>query len=233
MITFSQVFPRDVAAIFTDRSVDFAFQPDGPLFSSEQKDYLNRALGIAFDRAVNVRQMHGDEVLVVAEPPARPAQPLAEADAVVTNVQGLPITVRTADCLPVFLYDPKRKCVGLVHAGWRGSEKKITAKTVRKMEEIFGTSPADVVAALGPAIRADHYQVGRDFLERFPGCVQERADGCYLDLVKVNTRQLVESGVWAESIHDCRICTCCERACFSYRREGEKAGRHLSLMMLR
>lgn len=231
-MNFSDVFPHDVAALFTDRSVDFAVKNGGPIFSDEQTSHLARAIG-PFKGAANIRQVHGDEILVVTERPGDLSRSLKEADAVITNVPGLPIVIRTADCLPVFLYDPQCRCIGLVHAGWRGSEQQITAKTVEAMKKIFGTSPADLHAALGPAIRQEHYQVGPEFKERFSGYVTQRPEGCYLDLVKVNTDQLNQLGVPSEHIYDSRVCTCCDEQCFSYRREKERAGRHLSLMMLK
>lgn len=95
-----------------------------------------------------------------------------EGDALVTDQPAVLLSVRTADCLPVLIVDPRRRAVAAVHAGWRGLLKRIVEKTVERMHGVFGSEPRDLVAALGPSIRACCYEVGPEvvgaFHEQFP-----------------------------------------------------------------
>jgi len=95
--------------------------------------------------------------------------PLPEGDALLTNQPGLLLSVRTADCLPVLLADPRRRAVGVVHAGWRGALARIVAKAVGEMRRLFGSQPEDLRAALGPSIRVCCYEVGQEVVDAFCG----------------------------------------------------------------
>ena len=130
-------------------------------------------------------------------------------------------------------YDKKEKCVGLVHAGWRGSQKGIIVNAIKIMGKNWRTRPENLLVALGPAIRSCCYKVGEEFKKYFPREILRRNGSFFLDLIEVNKRQLASCGVKPEKIYDAGICTCCHPEFFSYRREKDKAGRHLSLMMLR
>ena len=112
---------------------------------------------------VVMRQVHGDAVVRLDGPPA--ARP--EGDALMTDVPGLLLVVRTADCLPVLVVDPERGAVAAVHCGWRGTQKRILEKAVRAMGEAYGSKPADMTAALGPCIGAACYEVGAEVREGF------------------------------------------------------------------
>ena len=112
--------------------------------------------------AASLRQLHSDIVQVVEEPAVR-----LPGDALVTSTPRLALTVKTADCLPVFLADPEHRVVAAVHAGWRGTRKRIVEKTVGVMRSHFGADPAGVLAALGPGIHACCYQVGAEVIEQY------------------------------------------------------------------
>ncbi len=222
---------RHVSAFFSDRSVDFALN-GRPVFTLQQKDFLSHYVGDFWSRTVFLRQRHGSDVLTITEGVAYSPTSL-EADSLITRVVHLPLAIRTADCLPVFLFDPELKGIALIHAGWRGSRKGIVKETIQKMTELWGTRPAHLKVALGPAIRPCCYRVGEEFQQDFPNEIQKRADGFYLDLGLVNRNQLLELGVSRGNIFDCGFCTCCDSRFFSYRRDGYKAGRMISVMMLR
>ena len=100
------------------------------------------------------------------------------------------------------------------------------------MQETWGTCPEDLMVAFGPHIRVCCYEVGEECAVEFPKEVVARGNTLYLDLSLVNKEQLVGLGVLAQNISGCNTCTCCNDRFFSYRREGEKAGRHLSLIMI-
>ncbi|HOY10868.1 MAG TPA: polyphenol oxidase family protein, partial [Candidatus Omnitrophota bacterium] len=140
--------------------------------------------------------------------------------------------VMTADCLPVFLCDPRNRSVGIVHAGWRGTESGIVREAVDRMRDVFGSKPEELTAVLGPCIRPCCYAVGPEFCDSFPEDVHRRGRRIVFDLAGANVRQLLQRGVRTSRIHDCQVCTCCEERFFSYRREGEGCGRNLALMVM-
>ncbi len=110
-----------------------------------------------------MRQLHSDIIHRLEDVPAGKL----EGDALMTDVSGLLLVIRTADCLPVLLADAGHRAVAAVHCGWRGTEKRILEKTVRAMGDTYGTRPADLLAAIGPCIGAACYEVGLDVREGF------------------------------------------------------------------
>jgi polyphenol oxidase len=112
---------------------------------------------------VTVRQVHCDVIHALSKPPDEPLV----GDGMVTNVPGLILAVQTADCLPVVLVDPKNRAVGVFHAGWRGTVKRIVEKGVGAMRLHFGSRPGDLEAAIGPGVRNCCYTVGEEVREKF------------------------------------------------------------------
>lgn len=137
---------------------------------------------------------------------------IPDTDALITDEKRLPLAVFTADCLSVFLFDPHRPAVGIIHAGWRSTKANITTKTVQLMQEKFNTCPSDLSVRFGPAIRACCY---------------------HLDLAALNKKELLDLGVKQENIFDAQICTACRnKEFFSYQQEKDAAGRMISVIML-
>jgi YfiH family protein len=126
---------------------------------------LLRAAGAAKAPLVALRQIHSDVAHVFPQPPAEPCQ----GDASITQAPGLMLGVQTADCVPILLVDKRQRVVAAVHAGWRGTLARIVAKTLGRMRLEFGTRPADVLAALGPAIGRCSYEVGPEVAQAFSG----------------------------------------------------------------
>jgi polyphenol oxidase len=112
---------------------------------------------------ITLRQIHSDIIRLVDSPIASPVV----GDGLITRAAGLLLAVQTADCLPVILVDPKRRAVGVFHAGWRGTLKRIVEKGVGEMRRCFGTHPRDLKAAIGPGIHACCYEVGAEVREKF------------------------------------------------------------------
>lgn len=144
----------------------------GPV-TRNRKRFL-RALGGSW-QLITLKQRHTDIVRAIGSGPRRYAGATRErhgalkfyCDAVITNQPGLLLAVQVADCLPILLADSKRRVVAAVHAGWRGTAKRIAEKTVGEMRARFGCRPADLRAAIGPGIHACCYQVGREVVEAF------------------------------------------------------------------
>jgi len=230
---FEAFFPSSVLSFQSDRSVDFCLHKPQHGLNLEQSKALEGLLNEKLPPVFNVKQVHQDRVIFASSVSFEDQLGLEEADAVLTDQLNLPIAVRTADCLPVFLYDSKHHAIGVAHCGWRSTQKHILKKAIELMRKFYQTQPANVKAALGPALRSCHYEVGKEFLDYFPKMTELRDGKYYFDLIKANRNQLQEAGIPSENIFDSQICTYCDAMCFSHRREAQKAGRMLSLMMLR
>jgi YfiH family protein len=235
MLSFDRFFSSDVVTFISDRAINFSFTDtdmEGSL-SAPQRAFLQEQLGFDLPVVFNIRQVHGNEIVVASQEDVAQGIGLPEADGILTDAAYLPIVVRTADCLPVFLYDPARHGIGLLHAGWKGTWKGIVARAVSMMHQRWGTDAKELKAAFGPSIQSCCYEVGEEFKKYFPDRIVGREGRCYFDLPAENKRQLLQSGVLEEHIFDSGACTCCDKRYFSYRREGKQAGRMISLMMIR
>ena len=206
------------------------------------------AFGTDLQHCVCSHQVHETNVVRVAMSDAgagltKPKE-WTSADGLVTNEPGLVLATFYADCVPLLFVDPVKRAVGASHSGWRGTVGRIGAKTIQKMQEEFGTDPADVLVGIGPSICADHYEVSEDVAEEFrlafPG--QEETlltyrgnPGHYqLNLWEACRIALLESGVLAEHIHVTDVCTACNPGVlFSHRASQGKRGNFGALIMLR
>lgn len=192
---------------------------------------------------VQPHQTHGCTVVEVKSPMTT-REDLEGVDALVTDVPGLAVGVRTADCIPVLLYDPVRKAVAAVHAGWRGTVQRISQAAIGRMTELYGTCPSDLKAVIGPGIGPDSFQVGQEVADAFlaAGFPQDltedrgpkgtdMAGGLHIDLWRANRWLLEQAGV--NDIHVAGICTYAHNDLFfSARREGTKCGRIINAVRL-
>lgn len=215
------------------------------LFYGDTKDALaNRkaflaALGIDYRDLICATQVHKANVRYIQQVDKGKGalsydNALPDTDALITDKPNLPLAIFTADCLSVFLYDPKTPAIGLAHAGWRSTQENIIAKTVQLMNEKFNTRAENLYAGFGPAIRSCCYKVGREFSDFFVYGLEQENAHYYLDLAGINKKQLLDSAVREINIFDSGICTSCQNAeLFSYRKEGSGCGRTMSVIMLR
>lgn len=191
-------------------------------------------------------QVHDCKVAVV-DRPNMTREDLEGYDAFVTNLPGVAIGVRTADCIPVLLYDPINRVVAAVHAGWKGTVLHISQKAIGLMSQRFGSSPADIRAALGPGIGPNSFQVGEEVAEHFKnadfpiseiwsfhgaGDGTPMSGGHHIDLWKANQWLLEQAGVPKENIQVAGIDTFTTAAYFSARREGIQCGRIINAIKL-
>ncbi len=224
-------FPPQVFCFFSERPADFALRELSHRLPPEQTKALAAQTGLELPAIFNIKQVHAAEVVDVTS--CGKDAPVPEADALVTSRKNQPLAIRTADCLPVFLVDPKTGALGLAHAGWRSTRAGIVGRTVRLLETRFGVRPPDLLVGFGPCIRSCCYEVGEEVRAAFAQTVTGRGGKFYADLSGENLRQLKEAGVREEAVRDAGLCTCCDKRFFSFRREGDQAGRHLSLLMVR
>lgn len=213
-----------------------------------RRRYLS-ALGLDASRLVTPEQVHGEAIKRVGRAEAGRgalsyADSIAKTDALITDVPGLPLLLCFADCTPILFLDPVHRAVGIAHGGWKGTVRRIAAKTARRMQQEFGTRPEDLLVGIGPSIGPCCYEVGpeveRQFDEAFPGHRAElfshpdAEGGTHLSLWAANRLQLEEVGVLPEHIDEARTCTACHHDdFFSYRADGGKTGRLAAVIALR
>ncbi|VIO68737.1 peptidoglycan editing factor PgeF [Bradyrhizobium ivorense] len=213
---------------------------DDPAKVTENRRRMAEQLGVPLAQLISVHQVHSPDVAVVTEP--WNGAPRPKADALVTRTEGLAISVTTADCGPILLVDPNARVIGAAHAGWKGALTGILESTIAAMEKL-GADRSGIVAAIGPMIRQESYEVGSEFVARFidadaengmffiPG---ERDGHAMFDLAGFIRMRLENAGVLM--IDDLGIDTYADERCFSYRRSVHRKeadyGRHVHAIAL-
>jgi YfiH family protein len=167
--------------------------------------------------------------------------PVAVGDAVVTDVPGVPITLYYADCCPIFIVDPMRPAVGLVHAGWRGTVANVVAATMQAMAARYGTRPGDCLAGIASSIGPCCFEVDREVAclvtEAYPhwqDLARKTSNKWHVDLWEINARLLEAEGIERHNVSLSKLCTSCRSDLFySFRRDRRNTGRMASTCILR
>jgi hypothetical protein len=205
-------------------------------------DLLNGAIAGGSSRFVIPKQTHSDVVAVVDADNLDNC--FDSTDALITNLPNVFVCVKTADCVPILLFDPVLRVVAAVHSGWRGTAQNIVGKSIVLMGKTFGCSPSDIIAAIGPCIGKMNYEVGREVVEAMSLVLdnssesitaqQGKNDKFCLDLVQANVQLLCQAGINPDNIDYFSFCTFSEPELFySARRDGSKTGRMLSGIMIK
>ncbi len=214
---------------------------DSPANVQENRRRLAAALAITPQQLFFPAQTHSINVQLVDS--KTHSDDLGNTDALITHTPGLCISVMSADCVPVLLYDPVKKAVAAIHAGWRGTVGKIVTETVAAMQNHFGTNPADLIAGIGPSICPQVYEVGPEVVEAVADAfgatdglvanINETGKG-FMDLWAANKRQLLELGTQPDNIEVAGICTYGQHNhFFSARHSHNRTGRFAAGIMLR
>lgn len=217
---------------------------DDPEQVVKRRSLYLRSLGLSLEQLVAANQVHGTEIqLVAAASAGRGSNSIMDAlsgtDAMITRTPGVVLSIFTADCLPIFIYDPVTPAIGIAHAGWRGSIGRIGVKTLQKMTYSFGTNPKTCYVGLGPAICECCFVVSPEVAELFyseqPEVVQpDGRDRFHVNLSLFNSTALIKGGVEESRIIDSKFCTACQvEDFFSYRMEQGTRGRMISVMGLK
>ena len=191
-------------------------------------------------------QVHGSRVAIIDRPDLT-REELEGYDAFITDLPGVAIGVRTADCVPVLISDPVHRVIAAVHSGWKGTVQMISKNTVHLMGERFGSRPADLQAVIGPAIGPESFQVGEEVVEKFREAgfpmptiwsFQGTGDGSpmfggdHIDLFQANRWILEECGIRPENIRVQALDTYQDPSFFSARREGVHCGRNINAIRM-
>jgi YfiH family protein len=215
---------------------------DQPELVVERRRQFLSCWGLPLSRLVAANQVHGTVVQTVTDEmagsgAAELATALPATDALITEVPGVILAVFTADCLPVFLYDPDRPAIAVVHAGWRGTLDRIVERTLVKMAADYRTVPEHLLVAFGPAICSQCFQVQPDLAANFSKAdlqaVYVDRSGYHVDLAVFNRNLLINCGVPPANMTSPAPCTACNRETFfSYRAEGRTNGRMMGMISL-
>jgi YfiH family protein len=200
---------------------------------------LDRSLESMFD----VWQVHSDRV-VCAEAPRPPDEAHLQADAILTDQPGVTLFMRFADCVPVFLYDPVQRVVGLAHAGWQGTVKHTVARAVEAMVERYSSRPSAIVAGIGPSIAAHHYPVGPEVAQQVRRVFGEQTDRVLQPIVGDGGDSRVQFDLWGANriilersgvhqVENSGICSACHlEDWYSHRGEKGRTGRFGAVIAL-
>jgi len=197
------------------------------------------ALGRAPESIHDVWQVHSTDV-VYADAPRALDTPYQKADILLTDNPQVTLFMRFADCTPVLLYDPKKRVIGIVHSGWLGTVRFAARAAVQAMQARYASNPADLLAAIGPAIGPDHYEIGADVIAQVKqafgadteSLLEAHGDRIHLDLWKANQLTLEEAGV--KQVEIAGICTACHTDdWFSHRGEKGRTGRFGAMIALK
>ena len=205
-----------------------------------------QSLGYSVADIVTPNQVHGDKIFCVEEKDrgrgsTNYSDSISETDALITNTPDLPLMLCFADCVPVIFADVENCAVGIAHAGWKGTMKKIAAKTFLAMNEKFGTLAQNCFVGIAPSIGSCCYEIGEEVRDacrkNFPNnpeLIEEREGKFYLDLWAANKIQLLEVGLPEENIDIAGECTCCKNSWyFSYRASKGETGRIAAVIGIR
>lgn len=257
-ITFSKLKEAGVTHGFSTRlggvsqehlaSMNLSFaRGDSPLNVHENFRRMGEAIGFTPEQLVFSDQQHQSVIRKVTKEDAGKGivrtRDYTCVDGLVTDEPGLCLATFYADCVPLFFYDPVKNVVALAHSGWRGTVAKIGAKMVHLMERDYGCMDYNIIAAIGPSICKDCYEVSRDVYEEFEKSFavseleeifETKTDGKYqLDLWKANELILTQAGIQKEHLDVTDICTCCNPdLLFSHRASHGKRGNLAAFIML-
>lgn len=171
---------------------------------------------------IYAEQVHGQSIAVVGKEDK--GRIIKGADTLVTNIPNLCLGIRTADCLPLVIFDPVKRVLAVVHAGWKGTLKNISANSIRKMTNEFKVNPKDLIVGMGPSIDPKNYLVKFDVASKFiesgykDFLSKVSSKQWKLDLLGVNIAQLEQAGVHKKGMEVSGISTFTSEDFYSYRR---------------
>ena len=233
--------------IYESMNLTFNLEDD-PENVSENFRRMAAALHTVPEKMVYSKQTHTTNVLKIEEHHKGMGivreRDFDSIDGLVTNMPGICLVTFYADCVPLYFVDPVKKAIGLSHSGWRGTVGKIGKVTIELMQKTYGSDPEDIIAAIGPSICRDCYEVSGDVIQQFresfdeaywPELFYKKENGKYqLDLWRANERIFTEAGIREDHIAVTNVCTHCNPdILFSHRTTGDKRGNVSAFLALK
>jgi YfiH family protein len=204
------------------------------------------AINIDLANLVLSDQIHSNNVRVVSEKDRGKGilieSDIRNCDGLVTNARNVALVTFYADCVPIFLFDPKNKVIGLAHSGWKGTLEQIAAKTANVMIEEFNCNPGNIISAIGPSIGQCCFEVGNEVKDQFINkldwsrdfCIKKDEEKSFIDLQGIIKHTLIDCGFKIQNIFISNICTKCNKEIFfSHRGDNGKTGSLAAIMQLK
>ena len=185
---------------------------DDALHVNQNRALLKAKLGVS--KLVFMHQMHGDHIVAI-----QTGDEMPECDAMITNQPDIALAVMVADCIPTLYYDERHHAIGVAHAGRAGTLLHVGQKTAQKMAETFSAQLNELRIWMGPSIRSCCYEVGVEATKGLETSLHVKEGKYFLDLQKANVEAFLAMGIKKENINVSEVCTCCDKAYFSYRRD--------------
>ncbi len=200
---------------------------DNPDDVKENRKRFFAELGISEDHVAFTRQQHTVNIVTVNQSGIN-----ENCDALITEKKNIFLSISIADCTPVMLYDPRKKIIAGIHAGWRGTAGRIVEKTLIQLKHEYGSTPEEIIAFIGPSAGNCCYEVGEEVASQFPAqCSSVGTNGKYLlDVKRANVIQLLECGVQNSNIEVNKDCTIQNELYHSHRRDGIRSGRMMAII---
>ncbi len=250
--SFRHIAPMEAAgpfiALMTTRQGGISLPPydslnmsykvgDETTFVDENRWRLANYLDCTPDRFIALSQIHSDIIYdqTCVENSGQPG------DGHFLDQPGLFAVIGVADCIPLFLADPQKKVIGVIHAGWRGLHQSIVAKAVIKMVNTYGCEPGNILAVVGPSLGPCHYEVQRDVIDQFEAllgyeCIffEQKGAKYFLNMWSIAHFQLINQGLYSGHIYLEHACTMCQPDLyFSHRGSGGRTGRMWAVVGLK
>jgi hypothetical protein len=209
-------------------NLSYSIGDEKEIVDSNRKLFF-RELGLNEKMISYQKQVHEDKISMVNS-----FGSYSQSDALVTKTKNLGLAISSADCPAIFIYDPIQRVIAAVHSGWKGTEKKILAKTIQKLKDDFQSDPLNLICYIGPSISQNNYEVGEEVASKFDKeSVSINENKFYLNLSGANYKMLIDEGVKEVNIQVSGLCTYeYENLLHSYRRDGQKSGRALGVIAM-
>ena len=204
---------------------------DNPETVQKNRETFFNFLSITQDRLVLPVQIHSDNIQIVDAPGF-----VKNCDALIAQTSNLYLTIQTADCFPIFIFEPMTPTIAIIHSGWKGAALNIAGKTIQKMENDLNIDLHNLLVAIGPGIQMENFKVDNPVYRQFNSkyFVPDGPGHYKMNLQQVIYDQLVAAGLREEQIEQNRDCTYDkEKLYYSYRRDGQKSGRMMGVIGLR
>ncbi len=210
-------------------NLSFSVGNDSEIVKENRKTFFNK-IGIDESKVAFQKQVHGDIIKIVNSPGNQ-----GESDALITTEKKLGLTITSADCCAIFIYDYKKEIIAAVHSGWRGTSKRILFKTLEKLKNDFSCNASDLFCYLSPSISQQNYEVGEEVVQQFSKeYIKKINNKFYLDIKTANYEMLIGQGVKSNQIQVSQLCSYgFSSLLHSYRRDGNKSGRALGVIFMK
>ena len=210
----------------------------------EIRSKLKDIIDYEYKKIISPRQTHTNNVVAITLDNID--DELNDCDGVITNLKGVALTIATADCQSIFIYDNKKLVIANIHSGWKGTLKKILRNAIQIMIDKYECNTKDLIVCIGPSILKCCFEVDSDVVDMFRkefkdiedtislGDIKDGKQKYYIDTVEINRRELIDLGVPKDNIITSDICTKCSSDKYhSYRAHGMDSGRNVSLIVMK